>query len=155
MEAPEEIELRLQRALSPRGFSTEGMEAIEEMLDVLAVESDQRASFSGHRWAWLSGSVAAGVALAFGITWMNSGVEPLVTDQFFQHIEPVSLVSEEEGVVSAEVESGLFSDRDGNLMRAWHVQVVNQERFHDPQTGHEVTVVRPRDEVVLMPVSSF
>jgi hypothetical protein len=86
---------------------------------------------------------------------MKSGVEPKVIDALVEHFEPISLVSEEEGVVSAEVEDRLFSDGDGNLMRAWHVQVVNQERFHDPQTGHEVTLVRPRDEVVLMPVSSF
>lgn len=155
MEAPEEMELRLQRCLTPRGFSDEGMNAMDQMIDELAGEVEERESFGGHRWAWVSGAAAAGIALAFGITWVNQigmADTPAVLADF---VEPISLVSEEVGVVAAEVDDQLISDGDGNLMRAWHVQVVNQERFHDPQTGHEVTVVRPRDEVVLMPVSSF
>ena len=155
MDTPEDIERRLQRCLTPRGFSEAGMEAMDQMIDELAGTADEAVSFDGHRMAWLTGSAAAGIALAFGITWMNAPESPDAFVGWADQIEPISLVSEEVGVVAAEADEQLVSDDEGNLMRAWHVQVVNQERFHDPQTGHEVTVVRPRDEVVLMPVSSF
>jgi hypothetical protein len=39
--------------------------------------------------------------------------------------------------------------------RAWRVRVVDEERLHDVQTGYEVLVSRPREEVRLIPVSSF
>jgi len=155
METPEEMERRLQRCLTPRGFSDEGMAAMDDLLDELAGDSEEIASFNGHRWAWVSGAAAAGIALAFGITWMSQLGQPESSSLVADFVEPVSLVSEEVGVVAVEEGEQLLSDDEGNLMRAWHMQVVNQERFHDPQTGHEVTVVHPRDEVVLMPVSSF
>jgi hypothetical protein len=155
METLEEIERRLQRSLTPRGFSDEGMRAIDEMLDELAGETEHRSLFNGRSLPWISGSAAAGLALAFGLTWMNSPESPKAVGGISTGIGEVSLVSEEQGVVAAEADERLLSDGDGNLMRAWHMQVVNRERFHDPQTGHEVTVVQPRDEMVLMPVSAF
>jgi hypothetical protein len=33
--------------------------------------------------------------------------------------------------------------------------VVDEERLHDVETGYEVLVSRPREEVVLMPVTAF
>ncbi len=155
METPEEIERRLQRCLTPRGFSTEGMASIEDMIDELAGESAKRAMFDGHAVGWISGSAAAGIALAFALTWLNAPEKPEPVAAISTGVELVSLVSEEEGVVAAEADEELLADSDGRLMRAWHVQVVNQERFVDPQTGHEITVVQPRDELVLMPVSAF
>ncbi|MGB1128879.1 MAG: hypothetical protein ACPG4K_02420, partial [Haloferula sp.] len=103
----------------------------------------------------ISGSAAAGIALAFALTWLNAPEKPEPVAAISTGVELVSLVSEEEGVVAAEADEELLADSDGRLMRAWHVQVVNQERFVDPQTGHEITVVQPRDELVLMPVSAF
>jgi hypothetical protein len=155
METPEQIERRLQRCLTPRGFSDAGMVAIDEMIDELAGEAGERSFFNGHSWWWMSGSVAAGVALAFGLTWLSQPDAPAKSATLSMGYQTVSLVSEEEGVVAAEADEQLFSDEDGNLMRAWHVVVVNREHFHDAETGHEVTVVHPRDEMVLMPVSSF
>lgn len=155
MEAFEVMERRLERSLTPRGFSEAGMASIEEMLDELSGETPRRTLFNGHGLRWISGSAAAGVALAFGLTWLNSPeiAEPVAAVS--TGIVPVSLVAEEEGVVAAEADEELVVGSDGQLMRAWHLQVVNQERFLDPQTGHEVTVVHPRDEMVLMPVSAF
>ena len=58
-------------------------------------------------------------------------------------------------VVEEAVPEDWMSESDGVPHRAWRVRLVDQERLRDVETGLEVLVSRPREEVRLMPVTSF
>ncbi|MEM1083839.1 MAG: hypothetical protein AAGI48_06925 [Verrucomicrobiota bacterium] len=155
METPESIERMLESRLVPGGMSEEGSAQLESLIDELAGESPS----SERRWLhYLLGGAAAALAMAASF-WMlmPSGEVPPVAgvDELFSEVRDVVLLEDVEGVVSAEANQDLVSDPDGSLHRAWHVQVVSEEHFHDEKSGEVVRVVHPRDELVLMPVTSF
>ena len=58
-------------------------------------------------------------------------------------------------VVEDAVPEDWMSETNGVPHRAWRVRVVDQERLRDVETGYEVLISRPREEVRLMPVTSF
>jgi hypothetical protein len=66
----------------------------------------------------------------------------------------VVLIGSSEFVEDAVPEDWM-SETDGVPHQAWRVRVVDQERLRDVETGYEVLVSRPREEVRLMPVTSF
>lgn len=163
METAEQIERKLGD-LVPRGFSESGASSIEAMLDELAADDEP----NGQRRTWGWGLAAAAVVLAVslaGLANRQAGAtadavvavpndEPELVEGLESGDDP-ELVAELEGVVSVEADDGMLTDSDGSLHRAWHVRVVSEERFHDSETGQEVRVVAPRDELVLMPVTAF
>ncbi len=154
MDRLELVERSLER-LVPRGFSAEGEASLMGLIDELAGESSESAA--APRWGALlgwTGGLAAALAVGAGLVFSGderiqptplTGVEDM----------GIELMAEAEGVVFAEPESDLRSDNDGDLHQAWHVQVVNEERIRDVRTGYEVRITRPRDELVLLPVTSF
>jgi hypothetical protein len=155
METPESIERMLEKRLVPCAFSVEGSAALESLIDELAGEAP-RTSVKWGRYVF--GAAAAAVAMFVGIALsIPAGEVPVVAEVETLFSEPgeVILIEGVEGVISAEENDGLVADADGSLHRAWHVQVVSEERFHDEQSGQEVRVVSPRDELVLLPVTSF
>jgi hypothetical protein len=155
METPESIERMLKKRLVPSAFSVKGSSALESLIDELAEESAPSSVKLGR---YLSVAAAAAMVMFVGILISNpSGEVPAVAglEDLFAEPQDVVLVEDVEGVISAEENEGLVADKDGSLHRAWHVQVVSEERFHDEKSGEEVRVVYPRDELVLMPVTSF
>jgi len=147
---PESIERRLEQ-LVPSAFSERGMASIDEMLDELAGESKSAALV--RRWWLAAGSLAAAVAMAAGLALAPRGGE--AADPRVAADEELELVSDFETVVAAEEDEALVAGSDGSLHRAWRVRVMSEETFHDPDTGQDVRIVQPRDELVLVPVSSF
>ncbi|MCH7228102.1 hypothetical protein [Haloferula sp. A504] len=150
MQTPEEIEKALAERLIPRGFSERGGRELEALIDDLAAEEDPR-----RRSAWPIWGAAAAVAFVGSIAWWASPETAQDRMAFEPAGEELELISESVGVVTAEPDAELRSDDEGNLLRAWHVHVVSEERFRDAETGHEVRVVQPSDELVLLPVSTF
>ena len=157
----DQIEKRLRESLVPRGFTDRGVRDLEALIDDLAGVPAASADSAGAgrstimlaltRW----GAVAAAITGAAILVWRNVPElpEPVAT---FQQVSPaVQLVSTSEGVVSAEREGDWLTDEDGSLLQGWHVQVVNEERFHDVETGETVRVLNPREELVMLPVSTF
>lgn len=151
MEARDPIELALER-LIPSGFSDEGAAALDSLIDELAAEDAPQTSW--RRLFYLgAGTAAAGITVVLGLAFAN---DPIVE---FEQVEwddsELLLVAELEGVISAERDEAWVADEDGSLHQAWRMQVVSEERFHDAQTGSEVRVLHPREEIVLMPVTAF
>ena len=155
----DEMESRLRRELIPRGMSDEGLASLDAMIDEWAVEPEP----SRPRW-W----VAAGLVVAGGLGWgaihaaMGDGdsslaqkVEQRDAMAAGDEAQEVRLLSEAEGIVAADANGEMVFDEDGQLLEAWRVQVLHEERYHDEKTGHEVRVFSPRDELVLMPVHTF
>lgn len=150
MRTPDDIERMLGERLIPRGFSERGARDIEAAIDELAA-----ADPPSRRGRWIIAAAAALAAAATLAMWPSAPAprgEPVAAASPAGEVE---LLSESVGVLSVEPDDALRSDAEGNLLRAWHVRVVSEERFRDAETGHEVRVVRPSDELVLLPVSTF
>lgn len=152
MESPEEIERALER-LVPRAMSESGAAGLDALIDELAGEEVR-----GTRWGWIS---IFGVGAAAALVGLLQLVEPTIEElpgsvwRSERAADGVRLVAESEGVVAVDEAGSFVADSDGALHQAWHVQVLNEERFHDDETGSEVRVYHPREEVVLMPVTAF
>jgi hypothetical protein len=159
METPESIERMLEKRLVPSAFSVEGSAALESLIDELAGEPSALVAQASVKWGrYLMGAAAAALVM-FGLILMSipSGEVPEMVgvEELFSEPQGVVLLEDLEGVISAEENEKLVVDADGSLHRAWHVQVISEEIFHDEQSGQEVRVVHPRDELVLMPVTTF
>ena len=163
METPEQIEAKLRQKLMPRGFSESGALAMDELIDSLAgecVDDGADLEVSGRVWDWKRGAKAAAILLGAGVLAWWSLPESRLADEvaltpISSEIPEVALISESQGVLSATEDEHLHSDESGRLMRGWHLEVLNEERFEDLSTGLVVTVIQPREELVLFPVTSF
>lgn len=151
MDTADSVEQALER-LMPRGMSAEGAKSLDELIDGLAAASPARPDWA-RIGVWSTGALAAGLALWFGAR--QESPRPAVAPIGSFEPPQVELVSELEGVVAVQPVGEVVAEADGTLHRGWRVQVVNEEYFHDEETGHEVRVVHPRDEIVMMPVTSF
>ena len=150
-----QVERGLER-LIPRGFSEPGQASLEGLIDDLAGAEAAENAVPFVRSGIFFGAAAA-ISLAAGLAWWNApegSTAPGIARVDEAPMDP-ELMVEVENVVAVEEDAAMLADDDGGLHRAWRVTVVNEERFHDPATGHDVRVVHPRDELVLMPVTAF
>lgn len=157
MESPEEIEKALSR-LMPAAISEEGKRSLDEMIDGLASgETVVEVPPSKSAWPWLSGIGAAAAAVVIALNLPSGSPAPVDvadTPAIVVAEEGIVLIQQTERVENAEPE-GWMSETDGVAHRAWRVRVVDEERLRDLETGYEVLVSRPREEVILMPVTAF
>jgi hypothetical protein len=159
MESPEDIEKALSR-LMPAAFSEEGKRSLDELIDGLAagenvVEMAPRKSQPLLPWAGGLGAVAAAVVLALNLPAGGPPARvPGISQAAPEGNAGIVLLQQSERVEAAVPEDWM-TEADGVAYRAWRVRVVDEERLHDVQTGYEVLVSRPREEVRLIPVSSF
>jgi hypothetical protein len=157
MESPEDIEKALCR-LMPAAISEEGKRSLDELIDGLAsgetvVEMTPRKS----AWPWLGGIGAAAAAMVIALNLPAGSPAPVKmadTPPTVAAEEGIVLIQQTERVENAEPD-GWMSETDGVAHRAWRVRVVDEERLRDLETGYEVLVSRPREEVILMPVTAF
>lgn len=157
MESPEDIEKALSR-LMPAAISEEGKRSLDELIDGLAsgetlVEMPPRKS----AWPWLGGMGAAAAAVVIALNLPAGNPDPVhvaVTPRAVDAEQGIVLIQQTERVENAEPD-GWMSETDGVAHRAWRIRVVDEERLRDLETGYEVLVSRPREEVILMPVTAF
>jgi hypothetical protein len=150
--SPEKIEQALGSRLIPRGFRDAGRESVHAMLDELAAESPQPGRRIRQGLAW---SAAAAVLALACLAWWPTGETAAPLADAVRPVDDVQLLSESVGVVAAEQDADWHTDAEGNFMQTWHLQVIDEQLFHDGETGHEVRVIHPRNEVVLLPISTF
>jgi hypothetical protein len=159
MESPEDIEKALSR-LMPAAFSEEGKRSLDELIDglaagetVLEVAPDK----SKPLLPWAGGIAAAAAAVVLAMNLPGGG--PSTPSAGISQTPPVTtgetVLLHQSERVEAAVPEDWMTEADGVAYRAWRVRVVGEERLHDVQTGYEVLVSRPREEVRLIPVSSF
>lgn len=168
MESLEDIEKALLR-LVPSALSEEGQRSLEDLIDTLAAEEpvvvEMPAAASRRPWGWIAGgigSAAAAVVISLSMPALKPDAPQLGSNGHPQAV-PVSTQSDKGGVVLLEqlekVEAAQpedwMSESDGIAHRAWRRRVLSQERVQDLQTGYEITVSNPREEVILMPVTAF
>jgi hypothetical protein len=146
----DELEKLLMR-LMPVALSDSAQAEIETQIDELAgTDHVVRHDFS--RWAkWLGGIAAA---LAVGIYAIPSGTReamPLVGST--SGVEMVVLTELDR--MESIRDEGLFVDPAGSAVRKMSVRVIGESRIRDEETGIEVTLTEPREEMYLMPISTF
>lgn len=156
MRSPEEIEAGLQR-LMPRGLSLAAQESIEDAIDELA--QDDRDIPHPHRRSWGLAAVAIAMLGMTGIWWngQRQGAMPALAA-----IEKTSSGTAEDGSWLREREKleGTHANEelvelDGTAHQAIRYDVVEERDWRDRRTGLVVKVREPREELVLVPVSSF
>lgn len=156
MESPEEIEKALAR-LMPAALSEQGKSSLDDLIDGLA--GTEQAAVPPRRpgLSWAGGIAAAAAAVVVAFNWpspapLAPAAGPLAGDAAAE--SGIVLIRQTERVEDAAPE-GWLSETDGVAHRAWRVRVIDEDRVRDVETGYEVTVSRPREEVILMPVTAF
>lgn len=164
MESPEDIEKALAR-LMPSAISERGQRSMDDLIDSLAagetvaVELPSAKKSSHLPWFGFGGIGAAAAAVVVAFSLPQVGDLPRVVENSPVREHPatnadVVLIGSTE-VVEDAVPEDWMSETDGVPHQAWRVRVVDQERLRDVETGYEVLVTHPREEVRLMPVTSF
>lgn len=156
MESPEDIEKALAR-LMPAAISDEGKRSLDELIDGLAAGETVVEMPRKSAWPWAGGIAAAAAAVVIALNLPAAG--PATPESDLSRIQPaegagIVLIQQTERVENAEPENWL-SETDGVAHRAWRVRVIDEERLRDTETGYEVLVTHPREEVILMPVTAF
>jgi hypothetical protein len=147
------IEAALAR-LMPVALSDSGERLLHETLDELA------ADLPVNRWqtrrGWGIGLGIAATAILGGfVAWPSfrapaRAVAALEEDM----VSPVEWVSNADRIESLQDE-GRISGTDGDALQAVSVRVVAENTLRDRETGYTLCISEPREELVLMPVTSF
>ena len=58
-------------------------------------------------------------------------------------------------LVGETEDAGMLADTDGGMLRVLRYQVIEEEFLRDKRSGMTVRVTEPREETVLIPVTSF
>ena len=165
MESPEDIEKALAR-LMPSAISEKGQRSMEDLIDSLAAGEtvaevvELPPAKRPSRLPWFGGIGAAAAAVVVALSLPQTHGPAVVKNSTNPPETPAAasnglvLIGQSE-VVEEAVPEDWMSETDGVPHRAWRVRVVDQERLRDVETGYEVLVSHPREEVRLMPVTSF
>lgn len=156
---PDPIEAILAR-LMPPAMSEAGQQSIETMLAELAAGVQPAAASApavkSWRRHWIIGGIAAGVvgALLIPLTRSSTAVSWAARAPDGAARSGIVLVGESDRV-EAMTDEGWQEDSDGSPMLATRLSVVEENSLLDEQTGIVMQVSQPREEVFLLPVSTF
>lgn len=160
------FESKLHRCLMPVALSESATNSIHAMLDELAGEemlTDDTANptHKSMPGPWYAAAAAVAGLLAISAWFSSSLIEDLAyfsstgTKPVFEDAaQSMHLVDESTHLAWFEDE-GWLDDPDGGAMHAVRMGVIEENRLFDEETGLIVHVTSPREEMLLMPVSTF
>ncbi len=137
--------------LMPPGLTAEGQRGIESIIDDLAGDTGKLR----HRWLVLTGSMAAALATGWFVVGMIDRDLPRTADSLTMGNTPEFTLISESGRIEDMIDEGWSDTPDGNTMRTLRLQVVEESRLLDEETGIVMNISQPREEILLMPVSAF
>ena len=159
MQAPDPVETILAR-LMPSALSQDCQYELEAMIDDLAgpeVANVVEISPVSRTARWImGGGIAAALGALCAVFPIN---ESASVHQAMENVpKPPSnglvLVSESDRVESM-TDEGWREDANGSAIHAVRLNVVEENQMRDEETGMLVKISEPREEVLLMPISSF
>ncbi len=154
MQTPDPVETILAR-LIPAALSEQGLRDIESMIDELAPAgtSPIKPWFRRRRTA---GIAATGIAAALLLPLLapDSPISDSVSSAATRPLPGFVLVSESDTIRSMSDE-GWQEDNTGSAMRALRLNIIEENSLLDEATGIVMQISEPREEVLLMPVSTF
>jgi len=161
------LESKLRRSLMPVAMSESATESIHAMLDQLAGPEttipDASNPTAGPRVSpWHAAAAAVAAILAVSAWLASPAIENAAHNQTKEsqppsiqiHTHSMHLVDESTRLAWVEDE-GWLADPDGGTLRAVRMRVVEENRLLDEETGLIVHIASPREEMLLMPVSTF
>lgn len=153
----EEMEKALSR-LMPVAVSEDAQERMDEMLDQLAGDS-KVARFDFRKSAkWLA---AGGIAAALGlgayvsVPDQNNPLKAIESVSNQNDLEPELIFLSESDRVEGVSDEGLYIDSGGSAVRKVRIRVVGESQIRDEETGIVVMLTEPREEMYMVPVSTF
>lgn len=161
------LEDQLRRSLMPVAMRQSATDSIHSMLDDLAgVEPVTAPAVAPvvRRAPWITAAAAAIALSATAAWWFIQPESPSAFTPTTMEENPADTGSAISGVMRllgestrlASVEdAGWHSDPDGGTHHAVRVQVVEEDRLLDEETGIIVHIASPREEMFLTPVSTF
>jgi hypothetical protein len=147
------IEAALAR-LMPVALSDSGERAIHETLDELAADLPVNRGQTQRGWRIGLGIAAAAIVGAFVVWPSLQAPAPAVAVLEEEITSPVEWVSNSDRIESLQDE-GRISGTDGDALQAVSLRVVAENTLRDRETGYTLRISEPREELVLMPVTSF
>lgn len=159
MQAPDPIETILAR-LMPPAMSQTAQEDMDAMIDDLAGGTVQNViSPPSNHW-FLRSLIGGGIAAAIGAV---IALFPLTPDKPNPRIALTPPAYPASGLVlisgSDRVESmadeGWQESVDGSVMHTLRVKAMEESSVRDEETGIIVKILEPREELLLIPISSF
>lgn len=147
----EEILARLMPVALSDGCQSE----VDALIDELAA-GDGEPSVRRSWWKyWVSGGIAAAGAIA-ALLFNDAPLTRTIAQApaVLEDVSGLVLVSERNRVESMSDE-GWVDDLDGSAMQATRLNVVEENTVRDAETGLIFRISEPREEVLLMPVSTF
>lgn len=156
MPALDPIEAALAR-LMPPALSQNCQHELEEMIDGLAGQEPQAFLAAAPRPThWIIGSGIA--ATAAGLLAIHPLIRSTLDRQFSAQAEEtlsgLVRVSESDRIQSM-TDEGWQENSQGHAMHALRLNVVEENSVMDEETGMIVLISQPREELFLMPISSF
>jgi hypothetical protein len=150
MPAPEEIEAMLQR-LMPTALSPLAQEEMDAIFEEAASGVPSRKSWVSRYW--IPSSLAAAVGFALLLVPFTKKM-PVSVAAAAAPSPGLVLVNSSDRVeeVADEGEDGTTQ---GEEMHAVRLQMVAENTVKDQETGIEMLVSEPREELVLVPVTAF
>lgn len=156
MQTPDSVETILAR-LMPPALSEAGQRNIEEMLDQLAIEAPPVIAGPApkpRRFWWAGGIAAAGI-LGTWLLPFGSAPRQIPVAAAPDAYQPEVVLIGESGRIESMTDEGWQEDTDGAAMQATRLNVVEEDSVLDEETGIVMKIREPREEILLMPVSSF
>lgn len=156
MHTPDSVETILAR-LMPPALSADAQCEIEAMLDELAGPAANVVPMKPwFRRPLAAGIAAAGIAAAvlLPVAIYQSPVSAPVAVSNAEAPSGFVLVGESDSIESM-TEEGWQEDADGSAMRTLRLSVVEENQLLDEETGIVMMVSEPREELLLMPISTF
>lgn len=159
------LESKLRRGLMPVALSDSATDAIHAMLDelsgtdVIAAGVPFPAVEKTAPWRAAAAVLAGLLAISawFAPSFLDSSTPRTASDTTLDledAAQNMQLVDESTHLAWVEDE-GWLADPDGGALHAVRVRVVEENRLLDEETGIIVHVASPREEMLLMPVSTF
>jgi hypothetical protein len=146
----DEMEKALLRMM-PVALSDSTQAAMEARIDELAGDGEVVRHVFSRPAKWLGGIAAA---VAVGLFAFPSGTREAAPLAETAADDGMDLLTESDRVEDVRDE-GLIVDAGGSAVRKMRVRVVGERRIRDRRTGIEVTLTAPREEMYLLPVSTF
>ena len=156
MHKPDPVETILAR-LMPPALSTDAQCDIEAMLDELAGPSANVAAMKPwYRRPLAGGIAAAGIAAALLLPMaLDRSPFPVPVAVSDTATKPGFVLVGGSDSIESMTEEGWQEDADGSAMRTLRLSVVEEKQLLDEETGIVMMVSEPREELLLMPVSTF
>lgn len=159
MQALDSVEAALAR-LMPPALSDACQQEMEDMFDELAgPETQEIPRISSGKWlvrSLMGGGIAAGIGALFAI--FGGPQEPASHRELAKQPKaaaPAFVLMSESDRIESMTDEGWREDPDGGALRTLRLNAVEENSVRDEESGMEVRISEPREEILLLPINDF